>query len=159
MTALPPLHLPRWTRDPFPSVHEIDPRHRMIDPRLLQIARDERGRVGITEEAFARFNVAVMRIGVGARTDYLWASNLPDRVSGIHSEDYLLDQVQTRRREGETVVVEQLYSERKPCAQHCRPKIQYNWPHTPVFYSVNMPLNPRDRTRAHALMRQYGLRV
>ena len=129
-----------------------------IDRRLLEIARDERaGNAGITPEAFARHNVAVARVRIDGNVDYLSAGNLPDRRGGVHSEEYLLSQVDTLQKQGRGVTMEQLYSERHPCRQICLPLIKGHWPGAAVFYSVDIPFDPAARTKAKALMRAYGL--
>jgi hypothetical protein len=129
------------------------------DVRLLQIARDERlANAGTSAVSFARCNVAVARVRVGGRTEYLSAGNLPHKAGGIHSEEYLLAQVHDLRKRWQEVRVEQLYSERIPCAKICMPIIKERWPAAAVFYSVSIPLDPRDTSRAAALMRVYGLR-
>ncbi len=145
------MRVPRAAPVPFMPIQPID-------RQLLEIARDERAaNAGITLEAFARYNVAVARVRIDARVDYLSAGNLPDKKGGIHSEEYLLSQVDTLKRQGRQVALEQLYSERHPCRQVCLPLIKSHWPGAAVFYSVDIPFDPNARTKAKALMRAYGI--
>lgn len=130
-----------------------------LDPMLLDYARNERAtKAGLTPEDFMRCNVAVVRVHVDGQKAFLTASNLPHADGGIHSEEFLLHQVATLRARARSVVVDQLYSERKPCREICRPLIERTWPGAAIFYSVSHHFNPKDRTRAEALMRAYDLR-
>lgn len=121
------------------------------DRRLIELARDVRvSQAGITREAFSSYNVATARVRVGTRIEYLEAGNAPGAL--MHSEDFLLSQVDVLRRDnpGTTVVIEQLFSERIPCTE-CLSKLQ-RLTNAELFYSVS-----EYGRRAADLMRAYGL--
>jgi hypothetical protein len=153
------VRIPTWARHrEFAVAHPTQ--------QLLDVARAERVyNAGLTPNAFARVNVAVLQVRINGVLDYLSAGNLPDAQGGIHSEQYLLGQVDSLKSRMAAVQVEQLYSERIPCGnslsgrEGCIGIVRKYWPGTAVFYSVgHQPAHPNDRTIADALRRAYGLR-
>ena len=130
-----------------------------LDPVLLDLARDERVHNAGTRLAdFGRINVAVARVRVGKAVEYLAAGNLPHGEGGVHSEEYLVSQIEALRAPGRLVLLEQLYSERRPCPSVCRPLLQAYWPSAAVFYSVGwFPLRPFHRSKAEQLRSAWGL--
>ena len=151
MSKSPPaLALPKWSQmrtDVMPP----------IDLQLLERARAVRLCAGITAEAFARFNIAVMRVRVGFNgpVEYLTACNEPYHEGGIHSEEFLRAQLFDARRTGRDLRPDMLYTERIPCNMVCRELVRLNWPSAGVYYSVN----ERDESlsRGTTLMKRYGL--
>jgi hypothetical protein len=131
-----------------------------IDRILLEQARDvRRTQAGIRPENFRETNVAVARVRINGKIDYLDAGNIPGKdfgaSRGLDSEQLILVQIQDLRRQGNKVVLEQLYSERIPCVT-CTNMLDQEHPTAEVFYTV-----PERRglgqTRGDALMRAYGL--
>ena len=126
-----------------------------IDRRLLERAREIRATQGIRPEDFRNINVAVARVSIDGKLDYLDAGNIPARTfgarRGLDSEQVILAQIHELKRRGKKVILEQLYSERIPCPD-CTNKLNHEYPNTAIFYTVR-----ELRGRAAALMRAYGL--
>ena len=121
-----------------------------MDTSLVALAREARiSQAGITKAAFSEFNVASARIRVGDTMHYLTAGNSPGKM--MHSEDWLLTQMQDLRRRNPNVKIylDQLYSERIPCKE-CLAKLAST--NAELFYTVREYGN-----RAADLMKAYGL--
>jgi hypothetical protein len=131
-----------------------------IDRILLERARDlRRTQAGIRPENFRETNVAVARVRINGKIDYLDAGNIRGQdfgaSRGLDSEQLILVQIQELRRQGNKVVLEQLYSERIPCLT-CTNMLDQEHPTAEVFYTVP-ERRALDQTRGDALMRAYGL--
>lgn len=121
-----------------------------IDKSLVGLAREARiSQAGITRAAFEQYNVASAKIRIGDGVQYLTAGNSPGRL--MHSEDWILSQVQElrRRNPGVKIYLDQLYSERIPCKE-CLAKLASM--NAELFYTVR-----EYGSRAADLMKAYGL--
>src|SRR5262249_29703222 len=88
-----------------------------IDRTLLDKACDIRAAEGATLENFTKYNVAVARVRVNGKIEYLDSANTP---GALHSEDWILVQIHKLKTGGgpyrsADVVLESLYTERVPC--------------------------------------------
>jgi Xanthomonas XOO_2897-like deaminase/Domain of unknown function (DUF4157) len=138
-------------RTPPALRHGLNRLGQAADTQLTAIARDVRiTQAGVSREAFESINVATARVRVGDRIEYLSAGNSPGKM--MHSEDWILTQVDglKKRMPQETVVIEQLYSERIPCGE-CLEKLT-RYTNAELFYTVS-----EYGKRATDLMRAYGL--
>lgn len=120
-----------------------------IDARLLQEAWKYRYGVGAAEEAFYR-NFMSARINVDGEIHYLTALNVPD--SAWHSESHLLDlvhEIRTKSGGAKNVRVEQVLTERIPCA-NCTRMLDEQFSDTQIFYFVG-----KDANRAESLFEKY----
>jgi len=122
-----------------------------IDPQpLLSLARDVRAtQVGVSYQAFKRYNVATARVRVNGKIEYLDSGSFP---SSAHSEEWIHSQIRELRKTNH-VVLEQLYSERIPCHGRCGPLLSHEYPDADIFYSTTK----RSDTAASELMYQYGI--
>ena len=129
-----------------------------IDRKLLQLARDIRAtQAGIRPENFREFNLAVARVRVDGRLEYLDAGNIPGKMfctsRGLDSEQLILTQIHGLKKQRKAVILEQLYSERIPC-KDCQDKLNHEFSEAAVFYTVP---ELRGQSRGESLMRAYGL--
>jgi hypothetical protein len=124
-----------------------------IDRKLLELARDVRAtQAGIRPENFREFNVAIARVRIDGRLEYLDAGNIPGKMFGA-SRGLILTQIHALKKQQKAVILEQLYSERIPC-KDCQDKLNHEFSEAAVFYSVP---ELRGQSRGEALMRAYGL--
>jgi hypothetical protein len=123
-----------------------------FDKELVRRAAEIREtQAGVTLEAFKSSNVAVARVKTASgEIVYIEAGNM---IGAAHSEEYILSQLKDSALGlGKDARVEQIYSERIPCA-NCGDVIKrYFGEDTAVFYTVG-----NQKNRGELLMKAYGL--
>jgi hypothetical protein len=130
-----------------------------IDAQLLSRARDFRAQhYLLNADDFANHNIAIARVKIDGNQQYIDLSNLPGRTlggtgGGIHSEQLLIGHLADLKKQ-RNVRLEQLYTERHPCAA-CASLLQTHFREAQVFYSVEEGVRGAERGRL--LMRIYGL--
>jgi hypothetical protein len=116
-----------------------------VNPTLLRLARMKRALVGISMNAFKKYNVAVGRFVIeGGEEIYIAVVN---KSSGLHAEEELLGHLASLRRKysakGKKVELDEIFTERIPCtgvgknAANCRAKLRRESPKTKVFYAIS----------------------
>lgn len=128
-----------------------------FDGKLVTLAREERiHNTDLSPDTF-RQNIAVFKVEVNGKIEYLSAANIP---GGKHSETLVVHQLETlsNSKSLKGVRILQVYSEREPCAgcgndlSGLKRILKQDFP---VFWTVSQK-TPLVR-RATELMRQYGI--
>lgn len=133
-----------------------------IDPELQKRARDIRlTQTNLDLKSFQQTNIAVVSASINGVLQYFEAANLPRSESGvgegIHSEQYLLSQLDELKKSGDDIQIRQVYSERTPCST-CMNYLDQECPNVEIFYSVRTFDRHLNHSKAQQLMAAYGLR-
>lgn len=113
-----------------------------VNPTLLRLARMKRALVGISVDAFKKYNVAVGRFVIeGGEELFVPVVN---KSGALHAEEELLGHLAALRKKypGKKVTLDELFTERIPCLgggknpANCRLKLEKLSPETKTFYAV-----------------------
>lgn len=132
-----------------------------IDPKLTGMACEIRAKIlpdGLSYKAFEQYNIAIAKVDISGRIEYLHAANLPKSLAGskrfpLHSEGDLTRQIYELKKKNRDVKLLQLYTERTPCPD-CKRLLDNYFSEAAVYYTVGKRA-PFRRTKAAYLMVQY----
>jgi hypothetical protein len=144
-------HMPRPM--PWRDQHNYVP-----DPRLVEEAKAHRVEKGLLTREGMNRNVAVAKVKVNGETKFLAEANQPfaDGSGSLHSEEALGIRIDRLRQQGNTVTVEELFTERIPCNEvgGCKKVIARQMEGANVFFWTT---GNAGKSKVEDLISIYGL--